>query len=302
MDVATACGIMEINVHLLNATLLQRQYRKLSRRYHPDKSKTQATVEHFRRMMDAKTFLEHHLSPHRDEDEDEDEEHTDSVHITPTRVWVIVRHKLATVFGAEVVDNLMKVLIRIVETPVNRILEQMDVKLLKHLGVLFEERWNDDAIVRSLLIKIRRVVEQKTCLEVVLHPTLDDLLQDRVLTWYHPVTLEPLYVPLWVDETTFTVADGTEVVFVCEPALPAGVRVDADTNHVFVTLDHVDSLREHLQYIDNVWYWKARHGAWVPGTPITAERWLFPDQGMAVPSDDDLYDVSVRSHLYVDVG
>lgn len=76
MNYETACQILEISFvpqYEIDNQIIVKQYRKLSLKYHPDKNDSLNAADEFRKLHDAKVFLETFLDNQELEEELEDE-------------------------------------------------------------------------------------------------------------------------------------------------------------------------------------------------------------------------------------
>lgn len=73
MNFETACKILELpESHEIDEHQITKSYRKLSLKYHPDKNSSPNANEDFRKLCDAKIFLETYLDGDLSEEEYED--------------------------------------------------------------------------------------------------------------------------------------------------------------------------------------------------------------------------------------
>jgi hypothetical protein len=82
---------------------------------------------------------------------------------------------------------------------------------------------------QDILDEIREIVIQKyDNVEIYkLNPTINDLLNNNLYKLY--VNNELYLVPLWYNEIYFD-NSGNEIIVLCEPDLPEGIKIDDDNN------------------------------------------------------------------------
>lgn len=154
-----------------------------------------------------------------------------------------------------------------------------------------------DAMIQA----VKDILDKKeTHLEIcyTVSPTLNDLLGDKL----YKLTLdETTYlVPLWHNEVWYDgKTKGQDIVVACTPTLPENVALDSD-NNLYVQ----EKIALHPSLLKETYVLTLGQKSFV--LPInqlhlTAERQTLclPNCGILKINEDNFYDVSKRSHVYV---
>jgi hypothetical protein len=273
MDVFQACVFLDISSEewaSLDMDMVNRQYRKMSLKCHPDKNRDdKGACERFRQLSDAKKKMEEYLDEDVCSDEgDWGDECGGLYSLYKARVVRFLKGLMGTHFQEGAFEQFCRERVLVLA-------HRMDVKVVEYMYRLLETNREPLEVSDAFLDELRAIVKSKqecasNTASYTIHPTLEDLLHDKV--YLLKVGDETFYVPLWVDETEFMDKNGNTIQVTCLPQLPDNITIDEDNHiHVYHCFDRYNAALIHV----------------------------LPGEGIAVPNDIDMYDVSRRSDVIV---
>jgi hypothetical protein len=247
MDYKKAFDILEIDTNSTNYTnitieLIKKKYHKLALQNHPDKNgNTPESNEKFRQINEAYNYLKREIKIIQNNCSDSDDENVNddqssSVYFDILKQFIkgLLDGKYTDVFiniVQDIVSGYKKISLKLFdnldrENAINVYLFLSKYKIILHLS-------------DSILDDIKAVVIQKyDDVEIYkLNPNINDLLNNNMYKLY---VNDKLYlVPLWYGEVYFDNLnndnngkenDNNEIIVLCEPELPEGVKIDDDNN------------------------------------------------------------------------
>ena len=245
MDYKKAFEILEIDTNNTNYTditieLIKKKYHKLALQNHPDKNgNTPESNEKFRQINEAYNYLKREIkninsanceNDDLENDDLENEDQPSSVYFDILKLFIkgLLDGKYNDVFiniVQDIVSGYKKISLKLFdnldrENAINVYLFLSKYKSILHLS-------------DSILDDIKAVVIQKyDDVEIYkLNPNINDLLNNNMYKLY---VNDKLYlVPLWYGEVYFDNENensNNEIIVLCEPELPEGVKIDDDNN------------------------------------------------------------------------
>jgi DnaJ-class molecular chaperone len=239
MDYKKAFEILEIDTNNTNYSditieLIKKKYHKLALQNHPDKNgNTPESNEKFRQINEAYNYLKREIkninSNNYDNDDLENEDQSSSVYFDILKQFIkgLLDGKYTDVFiniVQDIVSGYKKISLKLFdnldrENAINVYLFLSKYKNILHLSDI-------------ILDDIKEVVIQKyDNVEIYkLNPNINDLLYNN---FYKLYVKDKLYlVPLWYNEVYFDNENDNdnEIIVLCEPELPEGVKIDDDNN------------------------------------------------------------------------
>jgi hypothetical protein len=247
MDYKKAFDILEIDTNITNYTnitieLIKKKYHKLALQNHPDKNgNTPESNEKFRQINEAYNYLKREIkninsTNYENDDDEKNEDQSSSVYFDILKLFIkgLLDGKYNDVFiniVQDIVSGYKKISLKLFdnldrENAINVYLFLSKYKIILHLS-------------DSILDDIKAVVIQKyDDVEIYkLNPNINDLLNNNMYKLY---VNDKLYlVPLWYGEVYFDNLnndnngkenDNNEIIVLCEPELPEGVKIDDDNN------------------------------------------------------------------------
>lgn len=318
MDYKKAFEILEIDTNNttysdITIELIKKKYHKLALQNHPDKnSNTPESNEKFRQINEAYNYLKREIKNINSKDcENEDlenEDQTSSVYFDILKLFIkgLLDGKYNDVFiniVQDIVSGYKKISIKLFdnldrENAINVYLFLSKYKSILHLS-------------DSVLDEIKEVVIQKyDDVEIYkLNPTINDLLYNN---FYKLYVKDVLYlVPLWYNEVYFEKEykndndnDKNEIIVLCEPELPQGVKIDDDNNiHIEKTINIQTELPGLIANNDSIIIeiGYSRYYIFVSELSMKREQYYkIKNQGITKPNDD-IYNVSQKADIIVKI-
>lgn len=257
---------------------INKQYKKLALKYHPDKSDVHNTGK-FQTICQAKEFVINNLhninsSLHSYENEEEYEFILSEIDTLRIMYNVLYKGVFTYRVKKKISDN-------------HNLQNYMANFVLDNMLRLIEKKIRDNELKNSN-VKI-----------ILLRPTLVDLLNDNVFI-YRNNTLDLIYyVPLWHKEVSFY-DDLTQIeyIFICIPnfsdiqkeyPIISHVCID-DSNNLFI---HITDFVSQLQIDNKIFTFDTT-------TFIETNQYTFLNQGVCQPHNDkNIYDITNRSNVFI---
>jgi DnaJ-class molecular chaperone len=312
MDYKKAFEILEIDTNNTNYTditieLIKKKYHKLALQNHPDKNgNTPESNEKFRQINEAYNYLKREIkninSNNYDNDDLENEDQTSSVYFDILKLFIngLLDGKYNDVFiniVQDIVSGYKKISLKLFdnldrENAINVYLFLSKYKNILHLS-------------DGILDEIKAVVIQKyDDVEIYkLNPNINDLLYNN---FYKLYVKDVLYlVPLWHNEVYFdNETENNEIIVLCEPELPEGVKIDDDNNiYIEKTINIQTQLPSLVLNNDSITIeiGDQRYHILVSELSMKREQYYkIKNQGITKPNDD-ICNVSQKSDIIVKI-
>jgi DnaJ-class molecular chaperone len=314
MDYKKAFEILEIDTNSTNYTnitieFIKKKYHKLALQNHPDKNgNTPESNEKFRQINEAYNYLKREIKiiqnncSERDDLENEDQ--SSSVYFDVLKQFIkgLLDGKYNDVFiniVQDIVSGYKKISLKLFdnldrENSINIYLFLSKYKNILHLS-------------DSVLDDIKAVVIQKyDDVEIYkLNPNINDLLYNN---FYKLYVKDVLYlVPLWHNEVYFdneNENENNEIIVLCEPELPEGVKIDDDNNiYIEKTINMLTELPSLILNNDSIIIeiGDQRYHILVSELSMKREQYYkIKNQGITKPNDD-IYNISQKSDIIVKI-
>ena len=314
MDYKKAFEILEIdtnNTNYSDITIehIKKKYHKLALQYHPDKNgNTPESNEKFRQINEAYNYLKREIkninSTYYENDDVENQDQSSSVYFDVLKQFIkgLLDGKYTDVFiniVQDIVSGYKKISLKLFdnldrENSINIYLFLSKYKNILHLS-------------DSVLDDIKAVVIQKyDDVEIYkLNPNINDLLYNN---FYKLYVKDVLYlVPLWHNEVYFdneNENENNEIIVLCEPELPEGVKIDDDNNiYIEKTINMLTELPILILNNDSIIIeiGDQRYHILVSELSMKREQYYkIKNQGITKPNDD-IYNISQKSDIIVKI-
>lgn len=314
MDYKKAFEILEIDTNNTNYTditieLIKKKYHKLALQNHPDKNgNTPESNEKFRQINEAYNYLKREIkiiqNNYSERDDLENEDQSSSVYFDVLKQFIkgLLDGKYTDVFiniVQDIVSGYKKISLKLFdnldrENAINVYLFLSKYKNILHLS-------------DSILDDIKEVVIQKyDDVEIYkLNPNINDLLNNN---FYKLYVKDKLYlVPLWHNEVYFdneTENENNEIIVLCEPELPEGVKIDDDNNiYIEKTINIQTELQSLVLNNDSITIEIGDNRYYILVSELTMKReqyYKIKNQGITKPNDD-ICNISQKSDIIVKI-
>jgi DnaJ-class molecular chaperone len=317
MDYKKAFEILEIdtnNTNYSDITIehIKKKYHKLALQNHPDKNgNTPESNEKFRQINEAYNYLKREIkninSTYYENDDVENQDQSSSVYFDVLKQFIkgLLDGKYTDVFiniVQDIVSGYKKISLKLFdnldrENSINIYLFLSKYKNILHLS-------------DSVLDDIKAVVIQKyDDVEIYkLNPNINDLLYNN---FYKLYVKDVLYlVPLWHNEVYFDNENenennsNNEIIVLCEPELPEGVKIDDDNNiYIEKTINMLTELPILILNNDSIIIeiGDQRYHILVSELSMKREQYYkIKNQGITKPNDD-IYNISQKSDIIVKI-
>ena len=314
MDYKKAFEILEIDTNSTNYTnitieLIKKKYHKLALQNHPDKNgNTPESNEKFRQINEAYNYLKREIKIIQnnwyDDENYENDDQSSSVYFDILKQFIkgLLDGKYTDVFiniVQDIVSGYKKISLKLFdnldrENAINVYLFLSKYKNILHLS-------------DSILDEIKAVVIQKyDDVEIYkLNPNINDLLNNN---FYKLYVKDVLYlVPLWHNEVYFdneNENENNEIIVLCEPELPEGLKIDDDNNiYIEKTINIQTELPSLVLNNDTIIIEIGDHRYHILVSELSMKReqyYKIKNQGITKPNDD-VCNVSQKSDIIVKI-
>jgi len=314
MDYKKAFEILEIDTNSTNYTnitieFIKKKYHKLALQNHPDKNgNTPESNEKFRQINEAYNYLKREIKIIQnnwyDDENYENDDQSSSVYFDILKQFIkgLLDGKYTDVFiniVQDIVSGYKKISLKLFdnldrENSINVYLFLSKYKNILHLS-------------DSILDEIKAVVIQKyDDVEIYkLNPNINDLLYNN---FYKLYVKDVLYlVPLWHNEVYFdneNENENNEIIVLCEPELPEGVKIDDDNNiYIEKTINIQTEIPSLVLNNDTIIIEIGDHRYHILVSELSMKReqyYKIKNQGITKPNDD-VCNVSQKSDIIVKI-
>jgi curved DNA-binding protein CbpA len=231
MNYKNAFEILEIdlsekNYKNISLECLKKQYKKLALKHHPDKNgNTFESNEKFKQINESYSYL-------KSEFKFEEEFIEEIYDLNSSLYYDILRGFMKTVFEGKYTEILSKIVNDIMGAGKKisvKLFDDLDKDTALNIYTFLSNYRSTLHLNQDILDSIREIVVKKyDNVEVYkLNPGINDLLNNNLYKLY--VENELFLVPLWHNESYFD-GSGCEIIVICDPELPEGVKIDDDNN------------------------------------------------------------------------
>ena len=306
MNYKTAFEILEIDMSErkysdINLEYLKKQYHKLALQNHPDKNgNTKESKEKFQAINEAYEYLKREINI---------KENDDKTTYTSTVYVDILQSFLSEIFDGKYNDKFYEIVKKIIVKKIpNKLFKDLNKEmafdiynfLSKHKTILHISQELLDNLIEIVQKKYEDVMEYYK-----LNPSIDDLLENNVYKLY--VNEQLFLVPLWHNELYFEsseVNNFKEIIVSCEPELLPNIKIDEDNNLVvkieFILSDLSDFIKNDGKICFNI----GKKEFYVPVNKLYMKKnqyYRIKNEGLSKINEDDIYDVSTKSDIIVNI-
>jgi curved DNA-binding protein CbpA len=282
--------------------VLKRHYKMKALQYHPDKNREPNAAAKFQEIHDAYEYLMKYQGFYKKDNNNIDEENDQGNDRKSGYQWVLMSF-LKNILKEETRSSLYyTILNRIASTCEKTALETLSklekTTLFKTYEILIKYKESlhfSDAFISSIEELIKEKIKGDEC--IILNPTIDDLIENNL---YKLTINDKIYIiPLWHHELIYDLSCN-DLIVNCNPILPENIEIDENNNlHMRVTFNITDIWNKPFIDISI-----GRHIFSVPPSTfklIEKQIILFPKQGISKMNSQDIYDVSKKTDIYLNI-
>jgi curved DNA-binding protein CbpA len=311
MDYNKAFEILEIdtintNYNDITIDLIKKKYHKLALQNHPDKNgNTPESNEKFKQINEAYNYLKREIkivqkNCSENYDTDDTDHQQSSVYFDILKLFIkgLLDGKYNDIFiniVQDIVSGYKKISFKLFdgldrENAIKVYLFLSKYKTILHLSDIILDEIKEIVIQRYDNVEIYK-----------LNPTINDLLNNNFYKLY--VNDELYLVPLWYNEVYFD-NKNEEIIVLCEPELPQGVKIDDDNNiYIEKTINIQTELPSLVLNNESITIEIGDQVFHILVSELSMKReqyYKFKNKGLTKP-DDDVYNVSQKADIIVKI-
>jgi hypothetical protein len=301
MDYKSAFEILEISptkYETLTLKSLNKIYRKLALKHHPDKNgNTDESNDRFKKINEAYNLLKNDFNTF-DFEEEIDDSQTIYLNVLKNFIKSVMDNNCADLIAKIVNDILNKgkqMSLKIFEDLDKDVALNVYIFLSRYKSVLY---FSDE-----LLENVKQMVIQKyDNVEIYkLNPSINDIINNN---FYKLYVQERLYlVPLWHKESYYD-GSGCEIIAICEPDLPNNMKIDDDNNLIVnIGVSIYDDLADMVMHDSPLTFDIGNQTFKIPLSELYIKKeqyYCFKKRGL-VNVKKDIYNLSDKSDIIVKI-
>lgn len=295
---------IDINYTELSLDFLKKQYRKMALKHHPDKNgNTKESTETFKKINEAYNYLKNELKNLKPEDFVTDVEEE----INEQFVYFdVLKNFIKSVLESKYTDTIFSIVNDILSKGKQislKIFEDLDKDTVLQIYNFLSSHRSIIHFSSELLSEIREIVLSKyDNVEIYkLNPSIDDLMENNFYKLY--VDNQLYLVPLWYNELYYD-GSGCEIIVLCEPELPIGIKLDDDNNiYIETEISAYNDLLDMLIHNRDISIDIGKKNLSIPISNLyikTEQYYRFKKQGIT-KNKKDLYNINDKSDIIVKI-
>lgn len=318
MDYKKAFEILEIDI--INTTytditieLIKKKYHKMALQNHPDKNgNTPESTEKFKQINEAYNYLKREIKiiqnncDENDDDLENEDQPSSSVYFDILKLFIkgLLDGKYNDIFiniVQDIVSGYKKISLKLFDDLDRENAINVYLFLSKYKSILHLSDASLDEIKSIVIQKYDNVEIYK------LNPNINDLLNNN---FYKLYVNDKLYlVPLWYNEVYFDNENeiennNNEIIVLCEPELPEGVKIDDDNNiYIEKTINMQTELPSLILNNESLTIEIGDQHYYILVSELSMKReqyYRIKNRGIT-KSNDDIYNVSQKADIIVKI-
>lgn len=304
MDSKKAILILGLNDETVTMENIKKQYRYNALKYHPDKNKSADASEKFQEIHLAYEFL---LNNHfyQGEPDNNDDFLSGSPEDYKNMLREFIDHIWKGDSGCEnttlnkIIYIILGRLSKICENQMVELLEKLDKNLLLKIYDILKNYKDIFYFSNTFFEKMEEVLSEKIKNDecIILNPSLDDLFENNL--YKLTVNGEVYIIPLWHHELIYD-NSGNDLYVRCYPILPDNIVI-VENNNIVVNLQL--KVMELLNSDTFSFEIGKRKIEMKTSELILAKNQIkiFYNEGISIINMKNIYDVSKKSHIYLNI-
>ena len=313
MDYKKAFEILEIDTNYTDITieLIKKKYHKMALQNHPDKNgNTPESTEKFKQINEAYNYLKREIKiiqnncDENDDDLENEDQPSSSVYFDILKLFIkgLLDGKYNDIFiniVQDIVSGYKKISLKLFDDLDRENAINVYLFLSKYKSILHLSDASLDEIKSIVIQKYDNVEIYK------LNPNINDLLNNN---FYKLYVNDKLYlVPLWYNEVYFdneNEIENNEIIVLCEPELPEGVKIDDDNNiYIEKTINMQTELPSLILNNESLTIEIGDQHYYILVSELSMKReqyYRIKNRGLTKPNDD-IYNVSQKADIIVKI-
>lgn len=296
MKYKQACELLELHDDI-SIQNIKKQYRLKALLYHPDKNSSEDAKVKFQEIAEAYHYL---LEREHNEDFNLDDEDDDEILSNMDYKYYLFMFLKNTIKGNSQ-ESLLYAILKKTTTmcteKVIQLLQNLEKPSLMKIYEILKKNKHYLHIESELLDKIEILINEKIendeC--VILQPHIDDLFENNL--YKLKINQHVYIVPLWHNNLIYD-NSGNDIYVKCFPIVDDNVEIDKN-NHIHI---------QYSQSLTNIWESKnlcielGKRKIDIPIEQIVLKSQqviCLQHAGISQINQDDIYDISKKSHIYV---
>ena len=283
----------------INLEYLKKQYHKLALQNHPDKNgNTKESKEKFQAINEAYEYLKREINC-----KEKDEKSMSTVYVD------ILQSFLSEIFAGKYNDKFYEIVKNIIIKKIpNKLFKDLNKEMVFDVYNFLSKYKNVLYINQELLDNLMEIVKKKyeDVMEYYkLNPSIDDLFENNVYKLY--VNDQLFLVPLWHNELYFESSELNnfkEIIVSCEPELSNNIKIDEDNNLIVKVEFNINEIPNLITNDGNIFFKIGKKEFNVPVNKLYMKKnqyYRIKNEGLSKINENDIYDVSNKSDIFVNI-
>ena len=289
MNYKKACDLLNLS-EPITIKKIKKQYYKLALLYHPDKNDSEKTSIKFCECNEAYIYLQKYF---KISVEDQNLDYKNIIKnciktLFPDIEWNDIF--LDTTLNG-VLNNCKKISLKIFK----KLDKEKALELYLFLSSHKEIFSMDDTILKEMKIILQNKVNKENI--IILNPTIDDLLDDKVFKL--DIKNQVFLVPLWNYEVCYDIS-GNDLIIYSIPEIDDNIIIDNENNIIY-------NFNSSIQDVLNKEFITIEIGNKVLKIPIDTlyiknnQQFIFKDNGILKIDEFNLFSTKNRGNIYINI-